>query len=64
MMAAFGGHAMAAGLSLPESYFPDFQHKFAALVDDMIDRLAARGYLERRRAVTAGYDTGNRWFAA
>ena len=37
MMAAFGGHAMAAGLSLPESYFPDFQHKFAALVDDMID---------------------------
>ncbi|MDM8751425.1 single-stranded-DNA-specific exonuclease RecJ [Morganella morganii] len=37
MMAAFGGHAMAAGLSLPESCFPDFQHKFAALVDDMID---------------------------
>lgn len=37
MILAFGGHAMAAGLSLPENCFPDFQEKFAALIGEMLD---------------------------
>lgn len=34
----FGGHAMAAGLSLEEARFDQFQHCFAALVSEWLGR--------------------------
>ncbi len=37
LMMKFGGHAMAAGLSLDEARFDEFREKFAALVTDWID---------------------------
>ncbi|MBF3313911.1 single-stranded-DNA-specific exonuclease RecJ, partial [Leptospira borgpetersenii serovar Hardjo-bovis] len=37
MMLKFGGHAMAAGLSLEEARFPEFQARFAQLVNDWLD---------------------------
>lgn len=45
MILAFGGHAMAAGLSLPENCFPDFQEKFAALVSEMVDPAQLQGVI-------------------
>lgn len=45
MIPAFGGHAMAAGLSLPETCFPDFQEKFAALVSEMVDPAQLQGVI-------------------
>lgn len=45
MILAFGGHAMAAGLSLPETCFPDFQEKFAALVSEMVDPAQLQGVI-------------------
>jgi single-stranded-DNA-specific exonuclease len=36
LLLGFGGHPMAAGLSLPESQVPDFRHRFAAVVADML----------------------------
>ncbi|TKI03806.1 single-stranded-DNA-specific exonuclease RecJ [Martelella alba] len=37
MMLKFGGHAMAAGLSLELAQFDAFQRRFAALVDEWLD---------------------------
>lgn len=37
MMMKFGGHAMAAGLSLEESKFDEFRDKFAELVGEWLD---------------------------
>ncbi|HCM63517.1 MAG TPA: single-stranded-DNA-specific exonuclease RecJ [Morganella sp. (in: Bacteria)] len=45
MIPAFGGHAMAAGLSLPETCFPDFQEKFAALIGEMVDPAQLQGVI-------------------
>lgn len=45
MILAFGGHAMAAGLSLPETCFSDFQEKFAALVSEMVDPAQLQGVI-------------------
>lgn len=39
----FGGHAMAAGLSLAERRFEEFRHCFSALVSDWLDAAALRG---------------------
>ena len=39
----FGGHAMAAGLSLAEDKFPEFQQRFADLVGEMLDAEALQG---------------------
>ena len=39
----FGGHAMAAGLSLAEDNFPKFQQCFAELVGEMLDSEALQG---------------------
>ncbi|QQN34754.1 single-stranded-DNA-specific exonuclease RecJ [Rahnella aceris] len=37
LMMKFGGHAMAAGLSLEESKFDEFRDRFAALVGEWLD---------------------------
>ena len=37
MILKFGGHAMAAGLSLEQSQFELFQQRFSALVDEWLD---------------------------
>jgi len=39
----FGGHAMAAGLSLSEAKFPEFRQRFANLVGEMLDAEALQG---------------------
>ncbi|MDF7681401.1 single-stranded-DNA-specific exonuclease RecJ [Enterobacteriaceae bacterium ESL0689] len=39
----FGGHAMAAGLSLEEARFDQFQHCFAALVSEWLDPALLKG---------------------
>lgn len=43
MMLKFGGHAMAAGLSLEEARFEEFQQRFAALVNDWLDPALLQG---------------------
>ncbi|KAB0970716.1 single-stranded-DNA-specific exonuclease RecJ, partial [Cronobacter sakazakii] len=43
MMLKFGGHAMAAGLSLEEARFPEFQARFAQLVNDWLDPAMLQG---------------------
>lgn len=36
LLTRFGGHAMAAGLSLPETHLPDFRPAFARALDELI----------------------------
>lgn len=36
LLARFGGHAMAAGLSLPETHLPDFRAAFARALDELV----------------------------
>ena len=38
----FGGHAMAAGLSLEEARFEEFQQRFGELVTEWLDRRCCR----------------------
>lgn len=37
LVTRFGGHAMAAGLSLPESHFAPFREAFAEIVGELLD---------------------------
>ncbi|MBN0934164.1 single-stranded-DNA-specific exonuclease RecJ, partial [Pseudomonas aeruginosa] len=39
----FGGHAMAAGLSLEEARFEEFQHRFGELVTEWLDPALLQG---------------------
>ena len=43
MMLKFGGHAMAAGLSLQSDRFEEFQQRFAALVGEWLDPALLQG---------------------
>ena len=43
MMLKFGGHAMAAGLSLEEERFPEFQQRFGDLVTEWLDPSLLQG---------------------
>ncbi len=43
LMQKFGGHAMAAGLSLDESRFEEFRMRFAALVHELMDASMLEG---------------------
>ncbi|MEY8710028.1 single-stranded-DNA-specific exonuclease RecJ [Mangrovibacter phragmitis] len=43
LMLKFGGHAMAAGLSLEESQFETFRERFAALVNEWLDPAMLQG---------------------
>lgn len=43
LMLKFGGHAMAAGLSLEEAQFETFREHFAALVDEWLDPAMLQG---------------------
>ena len=43
MMLKFGGHAMAAGLSLEEARFDDFQQRFGELVTEWLDPALLQG---------------------
>lgn len=43
MMLKFGGHAMAAGLSLEASRFEEFQQRFGALVTEWLDPALLQG---------------------
>lgn len=43
LMLKFGGHAMAAGLSLEEARFDEFNARFAALVNDWLDPAMLQG---------------------
>ncbi len=43
LMLKFGGHAMAAGLSLEEARFEEFNQRFSALVNDWLDPAMLQG---------------------
>lgn len=43
LMLKFGGHAMAAGLSLEEERFEEFQHRFGELVTEWLDPALLQG---------------------
>ncbi|NDJ56475.1 single-stranded-DNA-specific exonuclease RecJ [Enterobacteriaceae bacterium 4M9] len=43
LMLKFGGHAMAAGLSLEEARFEEFNQRFCALVNDWLDPAMLQG---------------------
>lgn len=43
LMIKFGGHAMAAGLSLAESHIEEFQQRFAELVEQLLDPALLEG---------------------
>ncbi|HHF5723304.1 TPA: single-stranded-DNA-specific exonuclease RecJ [Haemophilus influenzae] len=45
MILKFGGHAMAAGLSICEEYFADFQHIFNQTVADWLDEEHLQGVI-------------------
>lgn len=45
MILKFGGHAMAAGLSLREEHFDDFQHIFNQTVADWLDQEHLQGVI-------------------
>ncbi|WP_118782389.1 single-stranded-DNA-specific exonuclease RecJ [Haemophilus haemolyticus] len=45
MILKFGGHAMAAGLSLREEHFDDFQHVFNQTVADWLDEEHLQGVI-------------------
>ncbi|MEX4439684.1 single-stranded-DNA-specific exonuclease RecJ [Haemophilus influenzae] len=45
MILKFGGHAMAAGLSIREEYFADFQHLFNQTVADWFDEEHLQGVI-------------------
>ncbi|QGY30416.1 single-stranded-DNA-specific exonuclease RecJ [Pantoea cypripedii] len=45
LMIKFGGHAMAAGLSLEETRFEEFRQRFAALIDEWLAGEALQGVI-------------------
>lgn len=45
LMIKFGGHAMAAGLSLQEARYEEFRQRFAALIDEWLDGEALQGVI-------------------
>ncbi|MBK5073433.1 single-stranded-DNA-specific exonuclease RecJ [Budviciaceae bacterium CWB-B4] len=45
LMLRFGGHAMAAGLSLEEARFSEFQQRFADLIGEWLDPSALEGVI-------------------
>lgn len=45
MILKFGGHAMAAGLSIREEYFADFQHLFNQTIADWLDEEHLQGVI-------------------
>nr|WP_244989086.1 single-stranded-DNA-specific exonuclease RecJ [Pantoea cypripedii] len=45
LMIKFGGHAMAAGLSLEEARFDEFRQRFAALIDEWLAGEALQGVI-------------------
>lgn len=49
----FGGHAMAAGLSLNEADFPRFRQYFATLVNQWLDKQALQGIIWSDGALTS-----------
>ncbi len=54
LMLQFGGHAMAAGLSLREDKFADFRQCFAELVGQWLDSDALQGVIWSDGALMAG----------
>lgn len=52
LMIKFGGHAMAAGLSLEETKFDEFQRLFSALVTDWLDPALLQGEVVSDGALT------------
>ncbi|MBJ3815896.1 single-stranded-DNA-specific exonuclease RecJ [Shimwellia pseudoproteus] len=53
MMQKFGGHAMAAGLTLEEAQFEAFSERFAALVNDWLDPAMLQGEIWSDGPLTA-----------
>lgn len=53
MMLKFGGHAMAAGLSLEEDRFPEFQQRFGELVTEWLDPSLLQGEIVSDGPLTA-----------
>ncbi|HKS32563.1 MAG TPA: single-stranded-DNA-specific exonuclease RecJ [Enterobacteriaceae bacterium] len=53
MMLKFGGHAMAAGLSLEETRFPEFQQRFGDLVTEWLDPSLLQGEIVSDGPLTA-----------
>lgn len=53
MMLKFGGHAMAAGLSLEEARFPEFQQRFGDLVTEWLDPSLLQGEIVSDGPLTA-----------
>nr|WP_238485972.1 single-stranded-DNA-specific exonuclease RecJ [Rahnella perminowiae] len=53
LMMKFGGHAMAAGLSLEESKFDEFRDKFAELVGEWLDPAHLEGVIWSDGELTA-----------
>jgi len=45
MISAFGGHAMAAGLTLPQVRLPDFEQAFAGVIDAFLDGATLENHL-------------------
>ncbi len=45
LMLRFGGHAMAAGLSLEEAHFDEFRQRFSDLVNDWLDESQLEGVI-------------------
>ncbi len=45
LMIKFGGHAMAAGLSLETAKYDEFRQRFAALIDEWLDGEALQGVI-------------------
>lgn len=53
MMLKFGGHAMAAGLSLEEAKFDEFRQRFGDLVGEWLDPALLQGVIWSDGAITA-----------
>ncbi|MDO4626895.1 MAG: single-stranded-DNA-specific exonuclease RecJ [Pasteurellaceae bacterium] len=53
MILKFGGHAMAAGLSLREEYFPQFQQAFNQLVSEWLEQDKLQGVVWTDGELTA-----------
>jgi single-stranded-DNA-specific exonuclease len=54
MIARFGGHAMAAGLTLPEARFADFRDAFESVCREWLDDAALERVLESDGALDGG----------
>jgi single-stranded-DNA-specific exonuclease len=54
MLDKFGGHAMAAGMSLREEHIPEFERAFAAEVERWVDEDTLAGHLHTDGALLPG----------